>query len=75
MKAENDSTPHNRTIKLTEIGGEYLHELEIYVNYTSTPNDGGMAEKGCTLDKIVVPAIIEAINKAHDTRKRRRKEK
>jgi hypothetical protein len=58
MKAENTTTGHNRTIKITEIPGPYLNKLTITVNYV----DGGCVVKARTLDSIIIPEIIKALN-------------
>lgn len=57
MYADNKSTNHNRTIKLTNLPGE-MKELEITINYTGQGN----ASKGVCLDGVVIPRIIAAIN-------------
>ena len=65
MKAENKTTNHNRTIKITGLPQEHhddLTELEITTNYKTIPNDGNVVSKAIALDKIVIPAIIEALN-------------
>lgn len=73
MKADNsfEVTGHNRTILLTEIDGAlngYLDELKITINYVQKPNDGNTILKACTLDKLVIPAIIAALNASHKPR-------
>lgn len=62
MKADNTTTEHNRTIHVTELPtkDEYdLTEITITVNYTGEGN----ASKGITLDHIIIPAIVEALNR------------
>lgn len=66
MKADNTSTPHNRTIRLTEIEGGELSELDITINYTKVPNDDKVVYKAVTLDGVVIPALIKAINDQHE---------
>lgn len=67
MKADNTITGHNRTIRITGIpdpkGEGFLPELTITVNYVQQPNEGGSVYKAVTLDGVVIPAIIEALNK------------
>lgn len=67
MKAENTTTGHNRTIRLTEIpdnGKGSLRELVITINYKLFgDNDPYTVDKAVTLDGVVIPTIIEAINK------------
>lgn len=65
MKAENKTTEHNRTIRLTEIPDpddkRLLPELTITINYIQ--GDGvPILDKAVTLDSVVIPLIIEAIN-------------
>jgi hypothetical protein len=65
MQATNEGTGHTRTIKLTgipDIGKGLLTELTITVNYTQEPNDGRVLDKAVTLDSVVIPEIIRAIN-------------
>lgn len=62
MKAENTTTGHNRTIRFTDIPGDELHEMLITVNYVPIPVEDGVVHKAVTLDKTVIPAIIEAVN-------------
>jgi hypothetical protein len=57
MKADNTSTDHNRTIRLTEVPGD-VPELLITVGYVQTN-----VPVAITLDKVVIPAIIEALNR------------
>ena len=69
MKAENTTTDHNRTLRLTEIPGDILSEMQICISYPKIQNEGNggpsTVENAVTLDKFVIPAIIDAINKAH----------
>jgi hypothetical protein len=64
MKATNEGTGHNRTIRLTGLPGTNgtLTELTITVNYTNTPNDGSTLDKAVTLDSVVIPELLRAIN-------------
>ena len=63
MKAENKTTVNNRTIRLTELPGtdDTLTELVIVVNYQGESN----CLKGVTIDSIVIPAILKALNNPH----------
>lgn len=65
MKAENETTGHNRTLRITGIPGAEapLRELCITIGYVSGSNDGAVIDKAVTLDSVVIPAIIEAINR------------
>lgn len=70
MKANNTETPHNRTIAITEIdelvnGSPALEELEIKINYTDT-HEHGNALKGVTLDNVIIPKIVAALNDNED---------
>ncbi len=62
MKAENVTTGHNRTIRLTEIPGDELKTLLITITYVEVTNDGGVIYKAVTLDNVVIPLIMAAIN-------------
>lgn len=67
MQATNEGTGHNRTIKLTGIpdpeGKGLLSELTITVNYTYGFNDADkVVDRAVTLDSVVIPEIIRAIN-------------
>lgn len=65
MKADNTSTGHNRTIRLTEIPG-LPSELTITVNYVQVANDGDAVKKAVCLDGVVIPEIVRALNNCHD---------
>lgn len=62
MKAVNNSevTGHNRTIRLTEIGGKYLQELDIIVMYREPV--ASRVDAAVTLDNEVIPTLIRLIN-------------
>ena len=62
MKADNTETGHNRTIRLTGIEGSELDELLITVNYVEAPCEDRRLVKAVTLDGVVIPAIIDALN-------------
>ncbi len=65
MKADNTTTPHNRTIRLTEIpSGKHgaLSELSIKIGYVSDDPKIGDGHRGVTIDSVVIPMIVEAIN-------------
>lgn len=65
MKAQNDTTGHNRTIRITEIPEHphrYLSEMSITIGYLRE-GDGSIIDKAVTLDNVIIPAIIEALNK------------
>ena len=64
MKAENTSTGHTRNIQITEIEGGEVENLVIRLDYGSEAN----VLKAITLDNIVIPAIIKAINQNHETK-------
>lgn len=57
MKADNQSTPHNRTIRFSEIPDEEIHEMDVTINYTGQGNAG----KGVVIDSIIVPYIMNAL--------------
>jgi hypothetical protein len=57
MRAENKTTEHNRTIRVTGIPGE-MPELVILVDYAGDCN----VEKAVVLDGTVIPAIIDSLN-------------
>jgi hypothetical protein len=69
MKAENLTTDHNRTIRLTGIPSKHPHdpvEMLITINYIHKDGDGSaVIDKAVTLDSTVIPAIINAINAAN----------
>jgi hypothetical protein len=82
MKATNDDTDHNRTIRLSEIpipaeelrgASPLFTELTITVNYVTVPNDGQVGTKGVTLDRYVIPALLAAINNYKPRKKRAKK--
>lgn len=62
MRADNTTTEHNRFIKITGIEDPnnegYCPELEIMICYRVDGN----ANKGMTIDNVIIPAIIKAIN-------------
>lgn len=63
MRAENQSTPHNRTIQLTEIPpGKFKGpaEMKITINYVLEGRPP--ADYGIALDGFVIPEILGAIN-------------
>ena len=73
MKAEKTPSYNNRTLRLTEIPGDALSELTITIEIKKpepTANKPSPGAMGVTLDKYVIPTIIEAINKAHVEKKR-----
>lgn len=68
MKADNLTTDHNRTIKLTElptcafgVGRDLPAELTITVMYQRCPGDRTL-DSAVSLDSVVIPEIIRAIN-------------
>lgn len=66
MKVENETTGHNRTLRLTGIEGDrrkcgVLPELTITISYVN--DDGHGIYKAITLDNVVIPAIIKALNR------------
>lgn len=63
MKAENETTDHNRTIKLTQIPSPDVSSMEITINYVHGDNEQGRIYKAVALDNIVIPAIISALNR------------
>jgi hypothetical protein len=66
MHADNTQTDHNRTIRLTGIPDPHkkdlLAELDITVGYKTHYNDDQVVVKAITLDSVVIPAIITALN-------------
>lgn len=73
MKAEKTPSYNNRMLRLTEIPGDALSELTITIEIKKpepTANKPSPGAMGVTLDKYVIPAIIEAINKAHADKQR-----
>ena len=58
MQADNKSTGSNRFIKLTEMNGRYLDEMEIEIRYRGEAS----VTKAVTLDKEVIPRIMELLN-------------
>lgn len=68
MKAQNETTGHNRTLHLTGLkGGDSmltdLTELTIKISYVDDDVSSRLS-KALTLDHEVIPAIIKALNKA-----------
>ncbi len=71
MKADNQSTDHNRTVHITNIKPHGIWaklnicnlptELTITINYKED-GPGTTLEKAVTLDSVVIPAIIKALN-------------
>ena len=65
MKAENETTGHNRIIKITDLPSLYaenLSELSITIHYVSKENEDGVLAKASALDHFVIPKIIKALN-------------
>lgn len=66
MKAENDTTGHNRTLRIHDIpdpeGKGYMPTLVITINYAIERDDGQRVQRAVTLDNVVIPAIIKALN-------------
>lgn len=60
MKAENKTTDHNRTIRLSDIPG-YNGDLLITLGYVNDDNSG-VVDKAVCLDNVVIPTIIDLIN-------------
>lgn len=64
MKAENKTTIHNRTIRLTELPiGQFCckSEMLITINYVEDQNIQRL-DLAVALDNVIIPAIIKAIN-------------
>jgi hypothetical protein len=55
------SDQHNRTLVITDIFDEYMKEMKISINYVDE-NDGNRIYRAVTLDNVIIPAIIKAIN-------------
>jgi len=64
MKAENKTTEHNRTIRLTGIDGD-VPAMLITINYVARRNDS-LCCLAVALDNIVIPAIINSTNNVPD---------
>jgi hypothetical protein len=68
MHADNTTTDHNRTIRITDIpynlAAGIIPELTITINYA---NDSlPVIDKAITLDNIIIPTIISLINNQQD---------
>jgi hypothetical protein len=60
MKAENTTTDHNRTIRITDIPDKDFPELLITICYVD--DERSRCGKAVVLDNIVIPAIIKGLN-------------
>ena len=68
MQAENSTTEHNRTIRVTGIPAKHpldRTELLITIGYVDDENDGDRIHKAVALDNHVIPEIIAALNERH----------
>lgn len=64
MNAENKTTPHNRTIRLTNIPlGQHCRHSEMQIKISYVESDGARIDLAVALDHVIIPAIIDAINK------------
>ena len=63
MKADNTTTEHNRTIKVSGILDADMPEMLITITYVRETNDANILNKAIALDNLVIPAIIKALNK------------
>ena len=63
MKAENQSTGHNRTIKITEIDQKSNLPTEITITVTYKANENiAVVDQAVLLDKFIIPQIVKALN-------------
>lgn len=68
MKAENQTTGHNRTIRFTDIPSDNdpghkndVRELLVHIKCVEN-HEEGVVFQAIALDHVVIPAIIQAIN-------------
>lgn len=65
MQAENETTGHNRTIRVTGIPTAHkddVSEMNVNVMYGHGNNEGGLIHKAVALDDIIIPRIVAALN-------------
>lgn len=62
MQVENKTTDHNRTLRFSGLSGDLMPELVVTLNYQKTTNDPDILYKAITLDNVVIPAILKAVN-------------